>query len=402
MNIYTSIHVNRQRTMKEYTGTSAAAILTRPPEVVCVLKLEIPTSDSDVYAVFDPHPRQEHPLGSGLVFSGSLEKTALYLELLFKVDKRLLEDEDIQWQAQLLANFSAQVYLFNEVSNKIVSEEEMDEVLLGASLEMLKMKLEVENCRRRISNLEGENRRLENRYGEARTKVRELEGQLKRLQSGKQPEYRDRDYGQSEQTKGSALKYSENESVPRCHFSGDSTVEEVLYQSPRRSVPSTINNTSLSSSSSRQYSGASSSSFGSGSSTSQLFSSSSAKSTATSSKSPKNQDADLVDIMAAFNLQKQFNEEHIHLLSQFQNLKKEDVPIFECGICMESFKMDSVFEIDGCGHRYCGACLRGYVHSSLKGPPAVFPVRCPVCVAERKTGADGGGECHNLNLVAIT
>lgn len=385
----------------KHTSKSVAGILTRPPEVVCVLKLAMPTSE--IYAVFDPHPRPKHPLGSGLIFNGSLDKAAAYLESLFKVDKKLLEARDLRWQAELLSNFSAQMYIANDVSSK-TGGDEIEEMLLGVSLEMLEMKLEVVECKRRISDLEGENKRLERRYGEARSRVWELEAGLVDRMKGWTSRDREDRHGKSKKSSNSDR---DNKSTTRYHFSGESTVEEALALTEpfRRTVSNIMNAISPAASTSRQHSGPSSSS----NRPSTLQRASTSNSTKSNDvKTPKGDsfpgknlgtDIDDINLLAATRLQRQFDEEHIQLLSQFQDLKKVDVPIFECGICMESFRLDSVVKVKRCGHQFCGSCLRGYVHSNLESTSAVIlPFRCPVCHAERCK--EGGGK-FSFNLFGL-
>jgi hypothetical protein len=163
---------------EEYPSRSVATILTRPPEVVCVLKLAI--SKSVVFAVFDSHPRPKHHLGASLIFNKSLDTTAAYLDSLFHVDSSLLDDENLQWQVQLLGNFNAQLYIAKGIRQKLDTAM-LDEALLEASLDILSMKLKLEEAHQEILDLNNENKWLERRY---ERKVLDLEAELRRI--GKQ------------------------------------------------------------------------------------------------------------------------------------------------------------------------------------------------------------------------
>ena len=83
--------------------TSAAVIITRPPEIIACLKLRLSTRN--VFIIFDSHPRPSYPKGAGAIVSTSVEGTARRLtELLHSVDV-------FQWQGQLQGNCSGHVFL---------------------------------------------------------------------------------------------------------------------------------------------------------------------------------------------------------------------------------------------------------------------------------------------------
>jgi hypothetical protein len=88
--------------------TSAAAIITRPPEILTCIKFVV--SHKIIFLVFDSHTRPSHPDGAGLTFSTSVDHTASYLANLLAVDPSLLADKTLQWEAQLLAQFSGHVF----------------------------------------------------------------------------------------------------------------------------------------------------------------------------------------------------------------------------------------------------------------------------------------------------
>ena len=58
--------------------------------------------------------------------------------------------------------------------------------------------------------------------------------------------------------------------------------------------------------------------------------------------------------------------------------------IFRCSICIEDLPLDSVANVEQCGHQFCRECLRTHIVSNLRS--GVFPVICPLCKANPETG----------------
>lgn len=92
--------------------------------------------------VFDSHPRPDHPDGAGFTFSTSIDATARYLDNLLAIDESILSDHTLQWQTQLLANFSGLLFVAKTTrfdSNPIEAERAMIE----SSLSILALQAEV-------------------------------------------------------------------------------------------------------------------------------------------------------------------------------------------------------------------------------------------------------------------
>jgi hypothetical protein len=132
-----------------------AAVVTRPPEVVTALY--IPCEGEDLFAVFDLSPRLSHPQGSAFVINTSLEATANYLNQVLQLDMRLLKNTSLQWQARLLANFSAHIYTAG--GSFFDSEKELD-TIMDSSLAVLACKADVAKLEARVRALESENSKL--------------------------------------------------------------------------------------------------------------------------------------------------------------------------------------------------------------------------------------------------
>ena len=96
--------------------------------------------------VFDSHPRQDHPDGAGFIFSTSIDATAEYLDNLLAIDQRILSDPSLQWQTQLLANFSGLLFVAKPTrfdNNAIEAERAMVE----SSLAILALQAEVDELK---------------------------------------------------------------------------------------------------------------------------------------------------------------------------------------------------------------------------------------------------------------
>lgn len=136
----------------------AAIIITRPPEIICILK--IPVEDQDVFVTFDSHPRFEHPDGAAFTFHPSLEEASVYLSTLLHYDPNLLTDRNMQWQTQLLANYSGHVLT---VKNTLEDQGDLMKVVIDSSLEVLALKAEVAELKRQNATLHSDNRHLGDR-----------------------------------------------------------------------------------------------------------------------------------------------------------------------------------------------------------------------------------------------
>ena len=75
----------KHRRLQQVESSAVALVLTRPPEIVSVLR--IATDQSPVFVTFDSHPRQDHPEGAAFVLHNTLESAAAYLAELLKVDQ---------------------------------------------------------------------------------------------------------------------------------------------------------------------------------------------------------------------------------------------------------------------------------------------------------------------------
>jgi hypothetical protein len=83
-------------------------------------------------------------------------------------------------------------------------------------------------------------------------------------------------------------------------------------------------------------------------------------------------------------LQFQFDEEDRMLAAERVGLTAAAQHVFDCGVCMDTLPEDSIARIEPCGHSFCRECVRSLIVSQIESRR--FPVLCPTCTAERKTG----------------
>ena len=132
---------NTRRRLMTSGDKSAALVITRPPEIVTCVKISIP-DDADVFMLFDSHPRPDHPDGPGFTFTTSIDVTARYLDNLLAIDESILSDHSLQWQTQLLANFSG--LLFVARATRFDSNpSEAERAMIDSSLSVLALQAEV-------------------------------------------------------------------------------------------------------------------------------------------------------------------------------------------------------------------------------------------------------------------
>jgi regulator of replication initiation timing len=163
------------RQLQDTSNSCTAAVITRPPEIVAVLKVPC-SSGPDVFVVFDSHPRKDHPQGAGLIFTTSPESTAEYLFDLLKFDEQLLEDESLQWQAQLLANYSAHIFTATESIDAYA----MSDAIIDASLSVLSLKAQVAQLTSDNTSANAEGKQLRDQLDQLEFENMELRDQIRR------------------------------------------------------------------------------------------------------------------------------------------------------------------------------------------------------------------------------
>lgn len=93
---------------------------------------------------------------------------------------------------------------------------------------------------------------------------------------------------------------------------------------------------------------------------------------------------------ASYDLARQLQEQEDVTVQEHRQLVREAarVKVFDCVICMEKYTEDYSAPVRGCGHALCRTCMKEHVQSQVD--QAVWPIRCPTCVADPRTDRHGG------------
>ncbi|PCH41518.1 hypothetical protein WOLCODRAFT_70241, partial [Wolfiporia cocos MD-104 SS10] len=346
---------------------STCAIITRPPEIIACVKLA--TSYSDIFIIFDSHPRPEHPDGAAFIFLNSIDVAAAYLANLLKYDDRLLMDSSVQWQAQLLAHFSAHIFC---ARNALGTAAELTEATLEASLDVLNLRARVAELETQSKSLTQENERLNEDAARLEDEVAEL-----------------KDRQRKDQVRIRALQQEHN----RSSTSGSTGKSATVYTS---STSRDVKGKGTYATIARSHFAASSSA---GSSRSAGVNDLSFAAVLQMQADELNN----VDNSYAASLQRRFDDEDQQLKKQLHTLRQADPGIFECNVCFEKYNEDVVAKVDICGHRFCRDCLREY--AATKITEHRYPITCPTCMSEKGRKDIGGmqyGKFIEMQMAAFS
>lgn len=351
-------------------GRSAAcAIITRPPEIIACFM--IPTEGNGIFVIFDSHPRpNKHPHGAAFILNNSLSATASYIADLLKYDDRLLSDSTLQWQAQLLAHFSAHIFTSSPTSG---SATELTEATLQASLEVLSLRARVLDMESQNGYLTADNERLSGEVSRLEDEVAELKAQARRAKAQSQTQIyvQDKSYRNVSRTldvvRDSQSQKGKGREVYVPHTSTNE-VDSKQFIPPRRQI---------------EGSHASSSRHAGSAFYDPMYDRDFALAAALQAEQMPSQDGAF-----AASMQREFDGEDARLKAQMTTLKHTAPGIFECGICLEEFNVDVVARIDICGHQFCRTCILG--HTAAKIDERRYPIVCPVCMADKGLKKQGG------------
>jgi Ring finger domain len=300
-----------------------------------------------------------------MIVSPSIEGTARRLtELLPTVD---LPDSFLQWQAQLLSNYSGHVFVPHGVETS-TSTPTLWQAVLESSLAQLSMQAEIAELRSQNEFLKSEQQRLESEIKEAEARSREQERLIRQQQQQQQQQ-------QSRSSSGSQKNFDNSFAPPR-QFSS------LTRPSSSKASTSTLNPFGLDSRSADSSSSHALGHLG----------------------MPPTPPFDRDDgILEAMRLQNEFDKEDRALSAQRADLTKSAQRLFECGICMEEMPDDSIARPDPCGHAFCRECLRGHITSRLNEHR--FPILCPTCTVGKGKGKEAaGGTCceQTVNFIIVS
>ncbi|KAI0824764.1 hypothetical protein BC628DRAFT_1410871 [Trametes gibbosa] len=357
-------------------GASACTIITRPPEILACFSIADVPAGTQLFVIFDSHPRPDkHPHGAAFIFFNSVRETARYLSSLLHFDEDILEEEGVQWQAQLLSQCSGDVFV---ASDTPVNGMQWADAALEASLQALSAQARVRELEEQKHELEGEKKRL-------REEIVGLEHDLLRIddlfQRERQERKRERDeYARrqyaAEHTQGSnwvsyvSTWWNTKPAATGPSGSGSSTSEHARRDADSKGDNSTTRG--LSNGSTEHRNGKKS------------RGDTKRKDTGVRGNKPRpHQSPDPIPDVdpLAVQLQICYDEENRALEEQFRQLQAEQPQVFDCGICFETFQEDHIAHVHPCEHAFCRGCLTGWAASKIDEHR--YPVLCPTCVADR-------------------
>lgn len=419
--------------------SSCVAVITRPPEIVACFK--IPISQQNAFVIYDSRSRPAYPHGAGFILNTSIDATAARLSEILPPNNHLLSDRNLQWQAQLLANFTGHVYVSTNVDS---SPDEMIHAIIGSSLEILALRAEHADLKSQNSSLLSENHRLEAEIEDLEVNRREdrrRSAQLGMAQKSHQRHPNPRSSATTnavagpsrpqnvpaapQQPHGKSLTRGlgppkgngklpkadprRNEQYPSFqtpHF--DYTVQ---LQLGGPAFHSNMNQESAALVAPQQrYDGEDLRLRSQKEALTQMDLRHNQRSPASQSfddddfdyavqlqlgTSAFDVDKDQESAAFAAQQQQQYDEENFRLLSQKEALSQYSQQLFQCGVCMEDHPTDDVASFKPCGHEFCRDCIRSYV--VLKLGERQFPIMCPTCMAGKGKGNEDPGGTHNYH-----
>lgn len=340
---------NSNSRLQQSVEGSAALVITRPPEIVSVLR--IATEEArPIFVTFDSHPRKKHPDGAAFIFHPSLGAAAVYLSDLLQFDARILSDPNLQWQAQLLAHCSAHMFIARETPT---SPSELHEVLLEASLGVLKLKAEVSDLTSRIRALDSDNRHLAEENTDLEAKVEDLQEENRRL-------VRKAAFSTTNGTSASAV----HPSPANGSWAGSPSLRgpSLGQQSSHPSQKDPNSKGKLVFKTIEEYD-----------EDDAIF--------ATRIELEwRSQVDDKASLDLAYRQQQKFEDEDRRLRAQLEELRQAAPATFECGICLEEQTESMVCQVDPCGHKFCRylsqRCRERRQRSSRTPPGTVYSRIC--------------------------
>ncbi|KZP12936.1 hypothetical protein FIBSPDRAFT_921759 [Athelia psychrophila] len=327
------------------------AIITRPPEIISCVKITI--SGKDVFAIFDSHSRPDYPDGSGLILSTSVSGTAARLASILPLDPHLLELTDMQWQVQLLANYSGHVFVPQDFDS---GPEALTQSLIDSSLKILELQAEIFDLKSRNSALVSKNKRHE-------ADVKELRGPIGRRRARSKQRLRissDCEGHLSDSSQETISSIGHSPTANKLHMPGSRTHHRDCQPRPT-SGPSTSQNIDIG--------------------------------------AQIHIDKEEQALALALRKQKQYDEEDLNLRAQRSHLLKLQQRFFKCGVCFDEQREDFIARLQPCGHEFCRDCIKGHVGSKLEEHR--FPVICPSCMTSQM-GEPGVISNHLAQQIGLT
>ena len=274
------------------------------------------------------------------------------------MDHHLLSDGDLQWQAQLLANYSGHIFVSRALDN---NPAHLVQTVIESSLVILALRAEVSDLKSQNSTLASESKQLEEEMEQMEDKHRD---QLQKL-------------AQTSRNRQSSSYRSASGSPP---ISNESEGSRVALHHPGWSATNSHHvdrgywaSMSLPSFNVHQR---------------QLLKQEGDDLTPAEQLQLDWLDSDRHNTEVAARKQWQFDEEDRYLRAQMEGLTRDTQSQFQCGVCLDEQPEDVIARLEPCGHCFCRDCIRGYVGSKLAENR--YPIVCPVCMTEGGKDDPGG------------
>ncbi|KAG1886487.1 hypothetical protein F4604DRAFT_1646179 [Suillus subluteus] len=324
-------------------SSSATVIITRPPEIIACTMIK--GLETDVFVIFDSHPRPSYPAGSGIILNTSIDQTVSRLAtILPATDNRLLSLSGLQWQAQLLNNVSGHIFVSNGPPSDMRG---MQHTVVESSLAVLRLRAEVAELTQKNERLVEENatleeevQRLDDALSIEKKKVVSLQESSKIVQK-------------------SSERYFTSKPLPSRSSNG---IAESSRLAPLNFLASSSSSGKITNNDRGRDANAWSSLYDT-----------------VKEDLGHEWGLDSLNSAAALELQKSFDVEDLQLRDQMQTLAASLPHSFSCVICMEEQSVDNSVDLE-CNHSICRTCIRGHICSKVEEHR--FPVLCPVCMTE--------------------
>ncbi|KAG1730054.1 hypothetical protein EDB19DRAFT_1741415 [Suillus lakei] len=343
-------HFKRTLQYMQTLSSSATVIITRPPEIIACTVIK--GQETNVFVIFDSHPRPSYPAGAGLILTTSIDQAVSRLaSILPAADSHFLSLSGLQWQAQLLNNVSGHIFISNGPPADMRG---IQQTVVESSLAVLRLRAEVagltqknERLAKENETFEGEVQRLEDALSIERKKVVSLQASSKVVQSSSERHFPSRPLP----------------SRPTNGMAGSSWLAPLNLLSLSSSSDKTLNND-------------------------RDRNADTWPSLYDTAKDDLGHEwgLDSLSSAAALELQQSFDVEDMQLRDQMQALAASLPHNFSCVICMEEQPVDNIVDLE-CKHSICRICILGHISSKIEEHR--FPVLCPVCMTEKNNRQPG-------------
>lgn len=410
-------------------------MITKPPEIMAVFAIATNQPSPRppvVFAVFDSHSRPtHHPNGAAFSFFGNAADAAAYLSSLLSFDPEILKDPRMQWQAQLLSQFSAHCFV---AGNETLTMRQMELELFKSNIDLLDTRSVLTEVKETMGELQMKyagamkaNARLKDEVLALRLEIQEKDGagtevdqegepmdievEVKEVKApraekadkkgkGKAKALPDdiptppaedgfvswHDSGVSVQSISDALKYIPGASWITSKARGEagpsgSRATSELPQTTPRSYASVAgphsHNKTIEGQSERDHMMAA-----------KLHIEDDDERRREAEQARQNQL--LADAHIAAKIQRELDKEMEEERAALELMKQHT---FECGICLEETPQDDLAVPDSCTHSFCRDCLAAHAKASLEENK--YPIWCPVCQTQDKIRKEDRGGTAN-------